>query len=296
MTAMRATFGSLLAPGLRELFFDKFNNYPDEYTEIFNVDTSKRKYEDDYGVSGFGLVPQKAEGFGIVYDDPVPGFSKRYTHTTFGLGFRVTRELWEDDMYGVIKKMPKALGRSMRVSIEVDGANVYNRATNASYTGPDGKTLLATDHPLVGGGTGSNLLATPADLSETSLEQAMIDIAATTDDRGLPLALRPMKLVVAPSMEWTASRLLKSTLTPGSNQNAINPAKGLMPFVVNHYFTDPDQWIILCEDHEMWWFWRRKPEFDEGNDFDTEDAKFKGTARWSNGWSDWRGVYGSQGA
>ncbi len=295
MVASRANFGTLLAPGLRSVFFDNYKDYPEEYTQLFNVMTSKRKYEDDQGLTGFGYVPEKDEGVGIVYDDPIQGYPKRYTHKTYGLGFRVTREMWEDDLYAQMKKMPKALARSMRQTIEVDGANVFNRAFTSAYAGGDGKELVATDHPLVGGGVGSNELATPADISESSLEQAIIDIAAITDDRGLLLAMRPKKLVVSPSMAWTASRILESTLTPGTANNAMNPAKGLMPFVVNHYLTDPDAWFILCEEHELNWFWRRRPDFDQGNDFDTEDAKFKGTARWSNGWSDWRGVYGSQG-
>jgi phage major head subunit gpT-like protein len=297
MTAIRANFGPLLAPGLRSVFFDQYDSYPTEYTEIFNVHTSTRKYEDDYSVSGFGLVPQKDESVGIIYDDPVPGYSKRYTHTTFGLGFRVSRELYEDDMYGIIRRMPKALGKSMRLTVEIDAANVLNNGFTAStYAGPDGVALFSASHPLTGGGVSSNTLAVAADLSETSLEQAMIDIMATTDDRGLLQMIRPKKLVVGPALAWTASRLLESTLTPGSANNAINPAKGIMPFVVNHYLTDPDAWFILADDTQLNWFWRRKPDFDNDNDFDTEDAKFKATARWSNGFSDWRGVYASPGA
>lgn len=296
MTALRANFGPLLAPGLREIFFGKFDSYPTQYADLFNVETSTRKYEDDYGLSGFGLVPEKPEGVGIIYDDPIPGYSKRYTHTTFALGFRVTRELYEDDMYGIIRKMPKGLGKSMRLTVEIDGANVLNRGFNSSYLGPDGVVLFSASHPLTGGGLSSNTLAVPADLSETSLEQAMIDIAATTDDRGLLQMIRGAKLVVGPAMAWTASRLLESTLQPGTNNNAINPAKGIMPYVVNNYLTDPDAWFIYGDEHQVNWFWRRKPDFEQGNDFDTEDAKYKATARWSNGWSDWRGVYGSPGA
>jgi len=297
MTALRANFGPLLAPGLRELFFDKFDSYPTEFTDLFNVLSSTRKYEDDYGVSGFGLVPEKPEGVGIIYDDPIPGYSKRYTHSTFALGFRVTRELYEDDMYGVIRRMPKGLGKSMRLTVEIDGASVLNNGFTAGATaGPDGVCLFSASHPLTGGGTGSNTLGTPADLSETSMEQAMIDIAATTDDRGLLQMIRGQKLVVSPSMAWTASRLLESTLTPGSANNAVNPAKGIMPYVVNHYLTDADAWFIYGDEHQVNWFWRRKPDFEQGNDFDTEDAKYKATARWSKGFSDWRGVYGSPGA
>lgn len=275
---------------------DKFKSYPDEYTKLFNVLSSERQYEEDSSISGFGLVPEKAEGVGIFYDDPIQGYDKRYTHKTYGMGFRVTREMWEDDLYGKMRKMPKSLGRSMRISIEQDAANVYNRAFNSTYTGGDVKELCATDHPLTGGGTEQNEPSSNADLSATSLEQALIDIAATVDDRGLQLALRPKLLVVTPTYNWTASKLLESTQEPGSGNNDVNPAKGIMPYTVNHYLSDSDAWFVLCDDHEVNFFFRRRPDFEQGNDFDTEDAKYKATARWSNGWSEWRGVYGSQGA
>jgi phage major head subunit gpT-like protein len=296
MVAIRANFGDLLAPGFREIFFNRFNLNPDEYTKIFNVVNSSRQYEDDSSISGFGTVPEKSEGGGITYDDPIQGYDKRYTHTTYGLGFRVTREMWEDDLYGKMKKMAKALGRSMRYTIEQDAANVYNRAFNSSYTGGDGKELCATDHPLTGGGTEQNELTTAADFSDTSFEQALIDIAATTDDRGLIVALMPKLLVGSPSSDWTFAKILKSSQSPLDANNAINPAKGRLEYTINHYFTDTDAWFILCDDHEVNYFFRRRPDFEQGSDFDTEDAKFKGTYRSSNGWSEWRGVYGSPGA
>lgn len=296
MSTLRAAFGYLLYPGFRQVFMDKFNSYPDEYTKLVNVLSSERQYEEDTSVSGFGLVPQKDEGGGIYYDDPIQGFKKRYTHTTFGMGFRVTREMNEDDQYGKMGKMPKGLGRSMRLTIEQDVANIYNNGFDTNYTGWDGKPLFSATHPRTGGGTWSNVASVSADLAPTSLEQALIDIAATTDDRGLLLALRPKVLLVSTSFEWTASKILESTLLPGGGNNDINPAKGLMPFEVNHYFTDADAWYILCNDHEVNMFYRRRPDFEQGNDFDTEDAKFKATARWSRGWSEPRGAYGNPGA
>ena len=296
MTALRANFGDTLAPGFREIFFDKFKSYPDEYKEIVNVLTSTRQYEDDSSVSGFGLVPQKNEGSGITYDDPIQGYNKRYTHVTYGLGFRVTREMWEDDLYSIMKKMPRALARSLRLTMETDVANLLNRAFTSTYTGGDGLELCSTAHTLTGGGTEQNELTTAADLSETTFEQALIDIAATVDDRNLVLALRPKKMVVPPNLDFTAAKLLESTLVPESANNAMNPAKGRMPYTVNHYLTDTDAWFILCDDHELNMFMRRKPDFEQGSDFDTEDAKYKATARWSTGWSEWRGIYGSPGA
>ena len=176
-------------------------------------------------------------------------------------------------------------------------ANVYNRAFNSSYTGGDAKELCATDHPLTGGGTEQNKLTNAADFNATSLEQALIDIQATVDDRSLVLALRPLKLLVSPSGEWGAKKILKSAQEPGTANNDINPAQGVLPggVVVNHYLTDTDAWFILCDDHEVNAFIRRATDFDRDNDFDTEDAKFKTTARWSNGFSEWRGIYGSPG-
>jgi len=296
MTAIRSSFGDLLAPGFREIFFNNFNQYPLEYTRIFNILESTRQYEDDSGVSGFGVVPEKDEGSGITYDDPIQGFNVRYTHRTFGLGFRVTREMWEDDLYNIMRKMPAALGRSMRISQEQDAANVLNRAFNSSYTGGDGKELCATDHPLTGGGTEQNELTTAADFSDTSLEQALIDIAATVDDRSLPINLLARKVIVHPSDQFNAVRVLKSELLPGSAQNDINAVRGIVEVMVNHYLTDTDAWFIQCDGHQLNWFNRRMPDFEQDGDFDTEDAKFKGTARWSRGFSDWRGFFGSQGA
>jgi phage major head subunit gpT-like protein len=296
MTSLRANFTRLYIPGFRAMFFDQYNSYPDEYTELFNVLSSTRKFEDDAGITGLGSVPAKDESVGIFYDDPIQGYTVRYTHTTYGLGFRVSREAQEDDMYGPMRKMPSSLGRSMRYTIETDGANVYNRAFSGSYVGGDASALCVSNHALVGGGTASNTPSVAADLGEASLEQAEIDIAAWVDDRGLLINFRPMKLIVPPALKWTAKKLLQSDQVPESAANAINPGKGMLTPVVNHFLTDSDAWFILCDGHEVNWFWRRRPDFEDGNDFDTEDAKFKATARWSRGFSDWRGVYGSPGA
>lgn len=296
MTALRTNFGDLLAPGFRQIFMDHFNRRPEEFSQMFNVLSSVRQYEDDSGISGFGTVPEKPEGEDITFDDPIQGYDVRYTHTTYGLGFRVTREMWEDDLYGKMNKMPSSLGTSMRISMEQDGALVFDRGFDNTYTGGDGLELFSTAHPLTGGGTEQNELTTAADLSETSLEQALIDIAATTDDRGLLLNLRPMKLIVSPSDQFNAARILMSTLQSGSQNNDINAVKGVVDMMVNHYVADTDAWFVLCEGHQLNWFFRRRPDFGQHNDFTTEDALFKATARWSRGWSDWRGLYGTPGA
>lgn len=292
----RGSFGDLLMPGFREIFFQKFGERPPEYTDIFNIKTSSRQYEDDSFVSGFGLVPKKTEGQSSSMDNVIQGFDTRYTHDTYSLQWRITQEMWEDDLTGIMRRLPEAAGRSMRITVEQDGANMLNRAFNSSYTGGDGKELLATDHPLLDGSTQKNELTTAADLSDSSLEQALIDIAATTDDRGLLLHMMPKKLIVHPSNEWAAKKLLGSTQEPDSANNAINPAKGSLQLAVNHYLTDADAWFIVCDNHELNWFWRIKPDITPGNDFDTDDAKFKIRSRWSRGWSMPWGVFGSPGA
>lgn len=288
-------FADLLAPGFRSIFLDKFSQYPDQYPEVFNVLDSDRAYEDDSFVSGLGLAPIKRTGESITYSDPKQGFDKRYVHDTYGLGFIVTRELFEDDQYNKINRLPNSLARSMRATVETVAANVLNRAFNSSYTGADGKEMCATDHPLLGGGTQKNELSNASDLSATSFEQALIDISDTTDDEGLLLALQPKLLVVPSELDWTASKLLDSTLDPGSANNAVNPGKGRMPYMVYNWLTDPDAWFILCEDHELNFFWRRRPSFTRDNDVDTENAKFKATMRFKPSWSIPWGIFGSPG-
>ena len=296
MAIHRGNLGDLLSPGFREIFFQKFGERPPQYSELFNIESSKRKYEDDSYVSGFGLIPKKSEGVEMSPDDVIQGFDKRYTHDTFGVQYRVTEEMMEDDLYGVIKKLPASLGRSMALTIETDAANVFNNGFSTSYLGGDGSALFVSDHPLLDGTTQKNILSTAADLSQTSLEQALIDIAATTDDRGLLVHLVPKKLIVAPAGEFNAKRLLMSTQEPDNANNAVNPMKGVLQLVVNHYLTDPDAWFILCDQHELNWFWRVKPDHKQGNDFGTGDARFKVRARWSRGWSLPWGVFGTPGA
>ncbi len=295
MTMMRSAFGDLLAPGFREIFFNKFNEYPSGIEQIFNMNGSEQESEKDSYVSGFGLVPKKTEGASVTYDDVVQGIDTTYKHDTWSMAYRITLEMWEDDLYSKMKKMPDALGRSMRITIETDGANVFNRAQTSGYEGSDGLVLLSTAHLLAGGGTQKNRLTNAADLAMSSLEQAKIDIAETTDDRGLTLHLMPRKLLIPVELEWTANQILNSSSMPGNANNDINPAKGMLTPVVNNFLTDSDAWFILCDDHELNWFWRKKPDHYQGNDFDTDDAKFKVSARWSRGWSIPWGIFGTMG-
>ena len=218
----------------------------------------------------------------------------------YALGFIITREIYEDDQYGQVgKRKANALARSMKQTKEIVAANIYNRATTAGYTGGDGKTLLATDHPNVAGGSWSNMPTTASDLSEAALEQAYIDIAAFRDDRGLLIAAKPKKLVIAPANAFEAKRILGSDGRVGTDNNDLNAVKtmGVIPeFTVNHYLTDSDQWSIVTDVADgLKYFERRGDQFEMDNDFDTENAKYKATARYSFGWSDPRCFYGSVG-
>lgn len=298
MAIQRANNGDLLAPGFREIFFQKFGERPPQYTELFNIEKEdNRQYVDDSYMSEFGLIPTKDEGVEMDSDEIIQGFDKRYTFETYALQYRVTEENMEDDLYNVLKKLPASLGRSMRSTVDQDGANMYNDGFDSSVeTGGDGKELFATDHPLLDGSTQKNELSVAADLNATSLEQALIDIRATTNDRGLLVHLKPRKLVIAPANEWNARKLLQSQLDPDSANNAINPAQGQLEIVVNDYLTDPDAWFVLCDEHELNWFWRVMPDHMQGNDFGTGDAKFKVRARWKRGWSLPWGAFASPGA
>src|SRR3990167_4284951 len=242
MTAARASFADLLKPGFHDIFMERYKKYPPEYPKIANELTSKQQYEDDSYVSGFGTAPEKVEGVSVTFDDPYQGYDKRYTHTTFGLGFRVTREMYDDDLYGKMRKMPKALANSMAITTEQDVANVLNRAVNNSYTGGDGKELLATDHPLLAGGTEQNELTNVSDFNEDTYEQALIDIAATTDDRALPVQLFPELLIISQNNAWRAAKLLNSAQAPFAGPSAITPAKAPLrkAYPVTHSLTDPD--------------------------------------------------------
>ncbi len=297
MTTLRTGHGNLLAPGLREVFFNKFDEYPLQSEQVFNMEKSNRQYETDSYTAGFGLVPKKLEGVASAYDDPLKGLDTTYTHDTYSLAYRVTKEMQEDDLYRIITRMPSSLGRSMRITVDTDAFNMFNRAETAAYVGADGKTLLSTTHLLMNGGTQKNRLTNTADLTMPSLEQALIDISETVDDRSLPMHLMPKKLMVAKEGEWNAKRILKSGSNPDDANDAYNPAQGILQLIVieGNMLTDPDAWFIICDDHEMNWFWRIRPDHYQDGDFDTDDAKFKVRARWSRGWSIPWGLFGSMG-
>lgn len=297
----QGTFAKALWPGVNAFYGKAYNEYDVEFTDLFEKFTSKRAYEEDVGLSSFGLVPVKPEGMPVTFDTERQGFTTRYTHVVYALGFIVTREAMDDDLYDVVaQKKAQGLAFSMRQTKEIIGANVYNRAFNTSYTGGDGKALLVSDHPNIAGGTWSNILSTASDLSEAALEQASIDISLLKNDRGLQIALRPEKLIIPPQLQYEAHRILNSTGRVGTNLNDPNALrdKGLFRSVVmNHYLTDSDAWFIRTNaPHGMKYFERDADSFGMDNDWDTENAKFKARARFAMGWTDPRGLYGSPGA
>ena len=298
-------FAKDLIPGVKTWFGQKYKEYPIEYLDIFEKMNSTRAFEEEVGVTGFGLAAIKNEGTGIAYDEQEQGFVSRYTHVTYRLGFIITREMYEDGIaVTVALRRANSLAFSIRQTKEIVGANILNRAFTAAYTmgsNSDGKELCATDHPNKSGGTWSNELATPADLSEAALEQACIDIAGFTTDRGLTIAIRPKALIIPQALEFDAYRILESIGQSGTANNDTNAlrASGKFPqgILVNHYLTDTDAWFIKtdCPDG-LKYMERRADSFGTENDFDTENAKFKATFRGSFGWSDPRGIFGSPGA
>ena len=298
-----SSFAKLLWPGLNSVYGKEYADYPVEWEQLFEKNTSDKAYEEDLGLSSFGLAVVKPEGSPISYDTERQGFTSRYNHVVYALGFIITREIYEDDLYGKVgAQKAKALARSLRQTKEIVAANVYNRAFTAGYTGGDGIVLCSTAHLAVAGGTYSNKIATDADLSEAALEQAVIDIAGYRDDRGLLIAAKPQKLIIPYQLQFEAKRILGADGRVGTDLNDPNVLKQSSIFsqvVVNHYLnsTGNDDWFILTNVKDgLKYFERRGDQFEMDNDFDTENAKFKATARYSFGWSDPRAIYGSQGA
>lgn len=296
-----SSFAKALWPGVNAWYGKAYNEYAVEWDKLFDKYTSRKQFEEDVGVSSFGLASVKAEGAPITYDSERQAFTTRYTHIVYASGFIITREIYEDDQYDVVgQKKAQGLAFSMRQTKEVIGANVYNRAFNSSYVGGDGVSLLNSAHPNFAGGTWSNILATAADLSEAAIEQACIDIAGFTNDRGLTIAVRPEALIIPRQLIYEAQRILKTEGRPGTDNNDLNALKtlGAIPKIVtNHYLTDTDAWFIRTDVKDgMKYFERRGDEFGMDEDFDTENAKYKATMRFSFYWTDPRSLYGTPGA
>jgi hypothetical protein len=303
-----SSFAKALWPGVNAWYGDAYSQYPVEWDKLFEKHTSRRAFEEDVGASYFGLASVKNEGAPITYDTSRQGFTSRYNHVVYALGFIITREVYEDDQYDVVgKQKAGSLAFSMRQTKEIVAANVYNRAFNTSYVGGDGASLIAsaggggsTSAPNIAGGTYTNGVSVGVDISEAALEQACIDIAGFTNDRGLRIAVRPQTLVIPKELMFEVKRILNTDGRPGTDMNDLNALKtmGLIPsVVVNHYLTDTDAWFIKTDvKNGLKYFERRADEFNMDEDFDTENAKYKATARYSFGWTDRRAIYGSPGA
>ncbi len=295
----RSDLPSLLWPGLHALFGSEYAKHPKEYTRIFDVRTSDKAYEKVAELTGLGLASVKAEGASIVYDKPGQGPETTFTHVTYGLGYVMTREAEEDNQYkDIAENNTKALTWSMWTTKEIVHANVLNRATNASYVGGDGVALGSASHPTANG-TQSNLL-TAADLSEASVEDAMTVIMAAKNSRGLPVAIRPIRIIVSPGQVFNATRIFQSDGRQGTANNDVNAIKtlGLVPEIVyNHYLDDLDAWYIQTNvPNGLISFQRRALDLEKDSDFDTENRKSKATERYSAGFGDWRSVFVNLGA
>ena len=301
MAISRAQLLKELLPGLNALFGLEYKTYGEEHKEIYETETSERSFEEETKLSGFSAAPVKAEGAAIAYDNAQEAWTARYNHETIALGFSITEEAVEDNLYDSLsKRYTKALARAMAYTKQVKAASVLNNGFSSSYVGGDGKALFAADHPLVSGGTNSNRL-TASDLNETSLEAAVIQIAGWTDERGLLIAAKPGKLIVPPALMFTAKRLLDTELRVATADNDINALKamGSIPggYTVNHFLTDTNAWFLTTDvPNGMKHFVRTPLQNSMDGDFDTGNVRYKSRERYSFGWSDPLGIFGSPGA
>jgi hypothetical protein len=301
MAISRQQLAKELEPGLNALFGLEYKNYENQHTEIFDTETSDRAFEEEVMLTGFANASVKAEGSAVSFDSANESFTSRYTHETIALAFSITEEAIEDNLYdSIAKRYTKALARSMANTKQIKAANVLNNAFSSGSAGGDGKELCATDHPTQAG-TFSNELATSADLNETSLEQAMIDIAAFTDERGLKIAARGVKMIIPSELQFTAERLLKTANRTGTADNDINAvvSKGMISggYVVNNYLTDTDAFFIKTDvPNGLKMFQRAALKTAMEGDFDTGNVRYKARERYSFGFSDPRGIFGSPGA
>lgn len=298
MTMVRGAFSNLLAPGFRKIVFETYKERAVEGLALVNRNSSKRAYEEDFPIAGFGTLINKPEAASVSYQDGVQGTAKRYTWTTYGLGFRITEEMMEDDLYGVMGgRMSKALGRSARNNMEIVMHAPYNNAFSTSFPGfVSGEALCSTSHALLRGGTLANRPATDADFDIISLQAALEHFHGLTDESGIPVVYIPRKVVHSIGDYWLVNQVLKSQMLPGGNQNDVNQVaqEGLSAHL-SHYMTDGDAWYVLADNHDVNYFDRRQTTFTNSDDFHTGDALFKLTRRNGSGWGDWRGVYGTQG-
>ena len=302
MAISRAQLQKELLPGLNALFGLEYAQYGQEHKEIYTTEKSERSFEEETKLAGFSAAPVKNEGTGIAYDNAQEAFTARYNHETISLGFSVTEEAVEDNLYASLSaRYTKALARAMAYTKQVKAASVLNNAFSGSYTGGDGVALCSTSHPLVNGGVNSNTQATPADLNETSLENAVIQMAAWVDEKGLLIAAMPKKLILPTALQFVATRLLKTegrTATADNDINAIR-SQGAIPggYTINHFLTDTNAWFLTSDvPNGLKHFERAALSTAMDGDFDTGNMRYKARERYSFGWSDALGIFGAPGA
>jgi len=302
MAISRAQLLKELLPGLNALFGLEYARYGEEHKEIYETEQSERSFEEETKLSGFSAAPVKNEGSAIAYDNGQEAFTARYNHETIALGFSITEEAVEDNLYDSLSaRYTKALARAMAYTKQVKAASIINNGFSSSYLGGDGVALFSTAHPLISGGVNSNRPSTNADLNETSLENAVIQIAGWTDERGLLIAAKPRKLIVPPALMFVATRLLETSLRVGTTDNDINALKnnGSIPegYTVNHFLTDTNGWYLTTDvPNGLKHFERMALTNSMDGDFDTGNVRYKARERYSFGWSDPLGVFGSPGS
>jgi hypothetical protein len=302
MAISRAQLLKELLPGLNALFGLTYKTYEEEHKEIFEIETSERSFEEEVKLSGFSSAPVKNEGSAINYDNAQEVWSARYTHETIALGFSITEEAMEDNLYDSLSaRYTKSLARAMAYTKQVKGAAVLNNAFSSSFVGGDGVALCSTSHPTVAGGVNSNRPTTGADLNETSLEAAIIQIAAWTDERGLLIAARPKKLIIPPALMFVATRILQTELRTSTSDNDINALKSMSAipggYAVNHYLTDTNAWFLMTDiPNGLKHFIRAPLKQAMDGDFDTGNVRYKSRERYSFGFSDPLGIFGSPGS
>jgi hypothetical protein len=302
MAISRAQLLKELLPGLNALFGLEYARYGEEHKEIYETETSERSFEEETKLSGFSAAPVKNEGSAIQYDNAQEAWTTRYNHETIALGFSITEEAIEDNLYDSLSaRYTKGLARAMAYTKQVKAAATLNNGFSAAYAGGDGVALFSTSHPLVNGGVNSNTPSTQADLNETSLEAAIIQIAAWTDERGLLIAAKPNKLIIPPSLQFVATRLLETKLRVGTNNNDINAIEnnGSISggYSMNHFLTDVNAWFLTTDvPNGLKHFVRTPLSNSMDGDFDTGNVRYKARERYSFGWSDPLGVFGSSGS
>jgi hypothetical protein len=302
MAISRAQLLKELLPGLNALFGLEYARYGEEHKEIYETETSERSFEEETKLSGFSAAPVKNEGAAISYDNAQEAWTTRYNHETIALGFSITEEAIEDNLYDSLSaRYTKGLARAMAYTKQVKAASVLNNGFSALYVGGDGQPLFSANHPLVAGGVNANTPATQTDLNETSLEAAVIAIAAWTDERGLLIAAKPKKLIIPPALQFVATRLLETKLRVGTNNNDINAIEnnGSIPegWSINHFLTDTSAWFLTTDvPNGLKHFVRTPLQNSMDGDFDTGNVRYKSRERYSFGWSDPLGVYASSGS